>query len=128
VNRFRQRQIEAAQRSAERREREANAPRLVAEIPSLESLRLEVQEYRAGGPLPESAHVRRITLPSAPALFDMPCLDSTCTGGGHDVTNEVLRALRSKAGKFEGENACLGTTGATECRRVLHYTGIATYR
>ena len=59
---------EAAERFAERRRREEEAPRLATEIPALESLRLNVEERRApGGSMSEAAHVRRIVVERAPA-------------------------------------------------------------
>ena len=77
---------DAAERYAERRRREEEAPRLLTAIPTLESLRLEIEERRAGGSLSEAAHVRRIVVERAPALFVLPCHDAACKGGGHDVT------------------------------------------
>jgi hypothetical protein len=109
VSRFRTRNFEAAQRAAERRKREDDADRLQAVVPTLETLRLDIQESRG-------------------ALFEIPCLDSWCKDGGHDVTNEVLRALRSGATQFEGEHSCSGRSGAADCQRVMRYIGVATYK
>jgi hypothetical protein len=119
---------EAAQRAAERRQREDAAPRLAATVPQLETLRLEVQETRAGISNSEAAHIRHIVVAHAPALFVVPCHDAQCKDGGHDVTSSILFALRSREQRFEGEDACRGYVGATNCARVLRYTGIAAYR
>jgi hypothetical protein len=119
---------DAAERYAERRRREEEAPRLLTAIPHLESLRLEIEERRAGGTLSEAAHVRRIVVERAPALFVLPCHDAACKGGGHDVTHEIMRSLRDKATRFTGEHACSGAVGSAECHRVLIYVGIATYK
>jgi len=128
MNGFRQRHSEAAARSAERRRREDAAPRLRDVVPNLETLTLEVQERRAETPVAESSHVRRIPVAHAPALFELPCHDSFCNGGGHDVTAEILKHLRSGALRFDGEDGCSGSTGAAPCARVLHYVATATYR
>lgn len=118
---------EAAQRAAERRQREDAAPRLKATVPQLESLRLEVQETRAGIANSEAAHIRHIVVAHAPALFVVPCHDTQCKDGGHDVTASILYALRSREQRFEGEDPCRGYVGTSNCARVLRYTGVAQY-
>lgn len=129
MNGFRQRQSEAAARSAERRKREDAAPRLLAQVPNLESLQLEIQERREDTVVAETQHVKRIPVHQhAPAFFELPCHDSFCNGGGHDVTEKVLRALRAGLTRFEGEDACSGQTGSAPCQRVLRYVGTATYK
>lgn len=125
---FRSRSTEASQQAAERRQREDRAPRLKAEAPTLDTLRLELEEMRQGASVPETVHVKHVAVEHAPALFDLPCLDTTCMGGGHDVTHQVLAALRSKSTKFQGEHACNGTTRTAPCTRVLRYVALATYR
>lgn len=119
---------EAAQRFAERRQREDDAPRLAAVVPSLETLRLEVQESRSGISNPEASHIRHIVVAHAPALFVVPCHDAQCKDGGHDVTSEIMHALRSHLPRFEGEDACPGSVGTANCARVLRYVAVATYR
>jgi hypothetical protein len=119
---------EAARRFAERRKREDDAPRLSEEVPRLESLKLEVEERRPEGAAPEIAHIRRIIVERAPALFDLSCGDTACTDGGHDVTHAVMRALRAGQENFEGEDVCHGHVRSAPCRRILRYVGNATYR
>jgi hypothetical protein len=128
MNRFRA--GEAAQRSAERRRRQDEAPRLITLIPRLESLRLEVEEHRGGLSVAEARHIRRIVVEHAPALFELTCQDSSCEGGGHDLTAIVMRALRAGEGRFEGEDVCRGSVGtaAAHCGRVLRFVGVAAYR
>jgi hypothetical protein len=128
LNGFRQRQSEAAARSAERRRREDAAPRLKDQVPALETLRLDIQERRADAPIAESSHVRRIPVEHAPALFELPCHDAFCTEGGHDMTQIILQSLRAGETAFEGEDACNGHTGTAPCQRVLRYVATATYR
>ena len=122
------RHSEAAQRQTERRLREDEAPRLTAEVPRLASLRLEIAENRGGGMIAEAAHVRRIVVESAPALFMMSCADKSCKDGGHDLTWDIMRALKSSMPRFEGEHTCDGQLGTATCGRVMHYVGIAEYR
>jgi len=122
------RRSEGAERFAERRRREDEAPRLTAEVPRLQSLALEIEERSEGGsPVPGPTHVRRVVVAHAPALFVVPCGDALCRDGGHDVTNAVMRALRANETRFEGQDACTGSIGAAQCSRVLHFVGIATY-
>src|SRR5258706_14659316 len=118
---FRSRSTEASLAAAERRQREDRAPRLRAEAPTLETLKLEIEEMRQGASVPETVHVKHVAVAHAPALFDLPCLDTTCTGGGHDVTTQVVAALRSPPTRFQGGHACNGTTPAPAGPRVLRY-------
>lgn len=113
---------------AERRRREAEAPRLAAIVPELEKLRLEVAERSSNIVRPENSHTRHVVVASAPALFFLPCHDSRCKDGGHDVTTEILAALQAHKERFEGEDACTGIIGSASCARVMTYVGIATYR
>lgn len=119
---------EAAKRTAERRQREAEAPRLAATIPALEELRIEVLERSSSISRPEHTHVRHIVVPVAPALFVLPCHDTQCKDGGHDLTAEILAALRGQKVRFGGEDVCSGVVGSAGCSRVLGYAAVATYR
>jgi hypothetical protein len=121
---------DAAQRFAERRKREDDAPRLSAVVPNLDTLRLEIEERRGSSPTADSKHVRLVVVASAPALFVVPCGDRECRDGGHDVTQQVLRALGSKAGSFDLEDGCSGSlgNGRAACNRVVRVVGTATYR
>ena len=121
------RNAEASLRVAERRRREDEAPRLTAQVPGLETLRLEVVERSSSISRPENAHVRHVVVPSAPALFVMPCRDPQCRDGGHDVTAQVMAALQRKRERFDGESACPGSVGSAGCARVLGFAGAATY-
>jgi hypothetical protein len=118
---------EAAERFAERRRREDEAPRLRVRIPNLISLRLEVEERRSSSVVVESRHVRHI-VDSAPALFVLPCSDPACKDGGHDVTSQMLRGLLAGSERFDVEDACMGEIGTAHCGRILKVTAIAKYR
>ncbi len=124
---MRNRSRDAAERTAERRRREAEAPRLLASAPELTLLRLEIEERRDGHALPETAHVKRVVLEHAPALFAIPCMDRACRDGGHDITAEVMHALAQKKTDFSGKDACAGQTGSAPCQRVLHYVAKAEF-
>ena len=121
------RHSEAAQRFAERRQREDDAPRLSKEVPGLKTLCLEIQERSGGSLVAEPVHVRRIVVERAPALFVLPCGDTRCKDGGHDVTHAILRGLRAGQPRFDGEDTCVGSLGSGQCSRTLHFVAIATY-
>ncbi len=124
---YHRKQSEAALRFAERRKREDEAPRLVTEVPRLKTLQLEMEERSGGSTVAEPKHMRRIVVEHAPALFVIPCGDSRCKDGGHDITHMVLRSLRAGEPVFEGEDVCNGSQGSGQCSRVLHYMAKATY-
>lgn len=128
MRRYGRRHGEAEERTAERRRREDGAPRLSERVPNLETLRLELREKRAGIFLPESVHVRPIPVAHAPALFELPCLDTGCKDGGHDLTETFVSQLQAGITNFTGEHACRGQTGTAECQRVLEYVVTATYK
>jgi len=119
---------EAAQRYAERRRREDEAPRLLAVIPNLESLELRIEERTGESRVAEAPHIRRIAVANAPALFYVPCRDAACREGGHDLTQAIMRELQSGRSEFDSDDACMGQVGSTTCQRVLHYAAVATYR
>lgn len=119
---------EAAQRFAERRRLEDSAPRLSSLVPDLQTLSLEVEERRGGFGTGEAAHIRRIVVDSAPALFVLPCRDPACKEGGHDITDAITRSLRAKLTHFTGEDACMGSIGSAGCQRVMHFAATASYR
>lgn len=119
---------EAAQRAAERRQREDEAPRLREKVQNLESLKLDVEERSGVSGVPEAKHTRRIVVEHAPALFAIPCTDHSCKDGGHDLTLQIMQALRARETTFEGEDSCYGHLGPSACRRVLRFVAHATYR
>lgn len=125
---MRWRNTEAAARQEDRRRREAEAPRLAEIVPTLERLRLECSERNANIVRPEHTHTRHVVVQSAPALFVVPCHDSRCKDGGHDLTAAILAALKTKKERFTGADACAGVVGSSACSRVLDYVGVATYQ
>jgi hypothetical protein len=117
----RRRGRELAEHTAARRRREDEAPRLTAEVPTLATLSLTIEERRAGGII-ISPHIRRVVVETAPAIFIVPCGASGCAQGMHDLTYAVVRELRSGATQFSGETSCDG------CDCVMRHAGNATYR
>ena len=118
---------EASERFAERRRREDEAPRLREEIPNLRSLRLEVEEHRGSSAVAETKHVRIVMVDRGPALFVLPCGDSECRDGGHDITSEVMDKLRRGTTAFTVEDRCYGNVRDVSCGRIVRVLATATY-
>ena len=114
----------AAQRFAERRRREDEAPKLSSQVPDLTGLKLDIEERAGAG---ATKHTRRLLIDRAPALFLVPCGDPRCVDGGHDLTTDVMRALRAKETTFSGNDDCTGTLGSSVCCRVVHFEATAEY-
>jgi hypothetical protein len=114
----------AAQRFAERRRKEDEAPKLSSQVPDLTALKLDIEERAGAG---ATKHTRRLLVDRAPALFFVPCGDPRCIDGGHDITTTVMRALRSKETSFSGSDDCTGTLGSSVCSRVLQFDAKAEY-
>jgi len=112
---------DAKQRSAERRLRQDEAPRLIGEVGNLTSLQIDVTNGA-------SQYLWRIVVERAPALFEIACAEPACTNGGHDITRSVMHALRESSARFEGEGVCRGDIPQGNCGRVLTYVAKATYR
>ena len=120
---------EAALRSAARREREDAAPRLRDEVPTLETLHLELEERRGDSLLASGAHVRRVVVEHAPALFAIPCGERSCQDGGHDLTRWILSVLRKGETRFVGDDTCTGySRDGGRCGIALHYVVVASYK
>jgi hypothetical protein len=122
----RSRSSEIAQRFADRRRREDEAPRLREVVPSLATLRLEIAESR-GATSTDPKHVRLVVVESAPALFFLQCGDHACRDGGHEMTDPILRALRGGETRFELDDPCHGTIGGATCGAMMHIVVMATY-
>lgn len=118
---------EAAERFAERRRREDEAPRLRDIVPRLAACRIEIEERRGGVTTADVSHTRRIVVDRAPALMVIPCGDGSCKEGGHDISSELLRGLREGREVIRGEDTCYGQVGTADCGRVLRFTAFADY-
>ena len=115
----------AALRSAERRKRENEAPRLAQEAPSLKSLRIEIIEHLPTG---TAKHLKLVVVAHAPALFVIPCGDSDCHDGDHDLTREVMWSLRARQTDMSGESSCQGSVRSGNCSRRISYHLSAEYK
>lgn len=113
-----------AQRFAERRRREDDAPRLHEQVANLVSLKLEIEDRSGVG---GTTHTRRVVVAQAPALFLVPCGDPRCMDGEHDLTTTIMRALRQQETSFKGQDECRGSVGPSPCSRVLHFDAVAEY-
>jgi hypothetical protein len=118
---------EAMQRATERREREARAPRLAVEVPNLASLDIQIME-RSSAMATDVAYIRRVVVPSASTLFEVPCGDAACVGGVHDFSEQVMVALRAGLPTFTGEDPCHGMVAGVQCPRIMRFAATATYR
>ena len=87
--------------------------------------RNEIEERSGAG---ATKHIRRFVVDHAPAVFLVPCGDPRCSEGGHNLTQEVMRALRASQTSFAGSDDCAGFIGPSACLRVVHFDGTARYR
>jgi hypothetical protein len=114
----------AALRFAERRKREDEAPKLHGQAPRLTSLVLRIEEQSGAG---RTSYIKRFMVDRAPALFLVPCGDPRCIDGEHDLTMDVMRALRACQTSFQGSDDCAGSIGSSACLRVIRFDGTAEY-
>jgi hypothetical protein len=112
---------------ADVRRREDAAPRLRDQFANLVSLRLRLDDVRDEGRMRVESYVRPIVVDSAPAHFEIRCMEPRCDGV-HDITYAVLHGLRQSQVTFSGEIDCRGMIRDTPCDRVMAYTCEATYR
>lgn len=114
----------AVLRSAERRKREGEAPRLASEAPGLKALRIEIIEHVPTG---TTKHVKLVVVAHAPALFVIPCGDADCHDGGHDLTREVMWSLRAREREMSGASNCEGSVRSGNYNRRITYRVSAEY-
>ncbi len=118
---------EAAERFAERRRREDEAPRLKDVVPDLVACKIEIGERRPSITSPEISHTRHLVVDRAPAVLVIACSDPSCRDGGHDIGSALLRGLRDRRSPVEGEDTCHGSIGTAHCGRILTFRAIAQY-
>lgn len=111
----------------EHRRRADAAPRLRDTVVQLESLRLRFEDLQAAGRVVALSYVRPIVVATAPAYFEVRCMEPRCNGR-HDLTRAVLHELRQAKPVFEGRSDCDGSVGNVPCDRTLVYSGEADYR
>ena len=117
----------AMEAMAEQRRREDAAPRLRDEFENLLSLRFRFDDLREEGRMKAQSYDRPIVVASAPAHFEIHCLEPRCDGR-HDITHWIMHALRQSQVEFSGQSDCSGMVGTVPCDRTLGYAFVATYR
>ena len=122
----RKRDQAGAEALAEHRRREDAAPRLRARVPNLQTLRLTFDEVRPNGAATALSYTRPIVVASAPAHFEVRCMEPRCDGR-HDLTAAILRALSEGQTLHRGESACNGLIQNMPCDRTISYSFEATY-
>ena len=70
---------------------------------------------------------RHVVVARAPALFVLPCGDPDCRGGGHDMTESLMRKLREGALEFVVEHECGGDVRGALCDRLVRIRGAPSY-
>jgi hypothetical protein len=116
---------ETAQRIADRRQRENDAPRLHDVVPRLSALQIAFSDGEAGA-IAGVAHLRRVVIERAPALFSQRCANPSCKGE-HEITSELMAGLRRGEERIVGEDPCLAPVGSSSCHWVLSYVATANY-
>jgi hypothetical protein len=111
----------------DRWKRENDAPRLKDEVPKLESVRMSLEEFGGGHSIAGTSRVQHVVVAQASSRFEIPCGDSKCEEGGHDLTHEALAQLRAGKDAFEGTSICIGRVGERPCERMLKYSVQAKY-
>jgi hypothetical protein len=111
----------------ERWDRENAAPRLKELVPNLKSLRLSLVEHRAGRELGGTRRTQHVVVDTASTRFEVPCGESGCTGGGHDLTSSASAQLRQQQRTFSGSSDCQGYVKDRPCDRRLEYSFVAEY-
>ena len=112
----------------DRWKREDDAPRLRQELPQLESLRLQLEEFSGGHRVVGTSRIQHVVVAQASTRFEIPCGDSKCEDGGHDLTREALNQLRAGRASFNGSSVCSGRVGERPCERTLEYVFTAKYQ
>jgi hypothetical protein len=112
---------------SERWKREDAAPRLATEVPSVKTLALVLKDSRGLQGVSGTERTQHVIVDRAAALFEVACADPKCEDGGHDLTHEVISALKRRQEQFEGTSECRGSVGGAPCRCTLNYRATATY-
>jgi hypothetical protein len=118
---------EAMKRAAARKQKEDDAARLREKVPNLKRLALHIEEHPMGPEGPPVRHIRHVVVERAPALFEIPCSERACRGGGHDLTRRVMKALRSGKQAFAGKHRCAGEIDGEACLVEICFEAEATF-
>lgn len=126
MNWRRKRSDERVAAEAERRQREDDASRLSSRVPNLTGLRLRFSDERDDDQVVIPSYVKPVIVGSAPAHFEIRCMDANCDGT-HELTRAILEPLLAGEVKFSGTSPCNGMVGDNPCQRVLGYGAEAKY-
>lgn len=126
VNWRRDRNAVRAVAVAELREREDSAPRLHGAVPRLNMLRLQIQDDPASGQAELPTYVKLVVVATAPAHFEIHCLEPNCDGY-HNLTDPIMAGLLRGRPHFSGESHCQGLVAGADCGRVLVFHAEAEY-
>lgn len=127
MNYTRRRSQALTEATAEHRRKEDAAPRLRDEVPRLQSLKITFADVRDAGRTLALPYARPVIVATAPAHFQIRCMEPTCDGQ-HDLTSKILQAVRQSSVKFAGQSSCQGMVGDVPCDRILSYECEAAYR
>jgi hypothetical protein len=111
----------------ERWDRENATPRLKDAVPELVSLRLVMVEMRGDYSVNGTRRVQHVVVATASARFEIPCGESGCNDGGHDLSRTAMSHLRDGRSSFSGTSECNGALNHRPCDRRLDYSFEATY-
>lgn len=118
---------DTGQARRERWDRENAAPRLKQIVPNLQSLRVVLAEARGDYGVNGTRRVQHVIVATASARFEIPCGESGCEGGGHDLSRVATSHLIDGRSSFSGSSECNGMVGQRPCDRRLDYSFEATY-
>jgi hypothetical protein len=65
-------------------------------------------------------YTRHVVVATGPAMFAVRCTEPRCDGR-HELTNNIMNALRKGLRHYEGESVCQGNVGDLACDRTLLY-------
>jgi hypothetical protein len=112
---------------SDRWKREDSAPRLRDEVPRLQTLKMNLAELNGEHGVPGSRRIQHVIVAQASVRFEIPCGDSACEEGGHDLSRTALDQLRAGRTSFSGTSLCSGRIGDRPCERRLEYQFEASY-
>jgi len=118
---------EQSHRRSERWDRENAAPRLKQLVPSLKGLRLTLVEQRAERDISGTRRTQHVMVDTASTRFEIPCGETDCDGGGHDLSRIAASQLSERRGAFGGKSECHGYIKERPCDRHLEYAFVAEY-
>lgn len=124
---MRRRDPAQAEAAAEWRRRQDAAPWLRDEAPQVESMRLSFDEELEDRAPSGRGYARPVVVASSRAHFEVRCLEPRCDGT-HDLTREIMRAIRERRVSDSIRSACEGVCNNVQCQRTLICSFQISYR